>query len=77
MCDKTVDDSIAVCYNKNLYTVLYAGDGLLFFDEDTGDITFRWNEMGIFSVSHYYINLDYLFDEDDPHTIILIRLLAS
>ena len=41
MCDKTVDDSIAVCYNKNLYTVLYAGDGLLFFDEDTGDITFR------------------------------------
>ena len=41
MCDEAVGDSIAVCYNKNIYTVLYAGDGLLFFDEGTGDITFR------------------------------------
>ena len=59
-----------------LYTALYAGDGLLFFDEDSGDVTLYCNEMGILSVNLNNINLDNNFDEDDPDTIILIRLLA-
>ena len=53
---------------------MYADDGLLFFDEDSGDVTFCCNEMGILSVN--LINLDNNFDEDNPGTISLIRLLA-
>ena len=56
---------------------MYAGDGLLFFDEDSGDVTLYCNEMVILSVNLNNINLDNInFDEDDPDTIILIRLLA-
>ena len=55
---------------------MYADDGLLFFDEDSGDITFCCDEMGILSVNLNNINLDKNFDEDDPDTVILIRLLA-
>ena len=57
MCDEVVDDSLAVYRNlfpitllqwlKKLYTALYADDGLLSFDEDSDDITFCCNEMGI------------------------------
>ena len=32
--------------------------------------------MGIFSVNHNNVNLGNNFDEDDPDTTILIRLLA-
>ena len=59
----------------NLYTALYADDGLLFFDEDSGDVTFCCNKTGILSVNLDNINLDN-FGEDDPDTIILIRLLV-
>ena len=55
---------------------MYADDGLLFFDEDSGDITFCCDEMGILSVNLNNINLDKNFDEDDSDTVILIRLLA-
>ena len=34
------------------------------------------NEMGILSVYLYNINLDNNFDEDDPDTIIHIRILT-
>ena len=34
------------------------------------------NEMGILSVNLYNINLDNNFDEDDPDTIIHIRILT-
>ena len=56
---------------QKLYTALYA-DGLLFFDEDSGNVTFCYNEMGILSK----INLDNNCHEDDLDSIILIRLLA-
>ena len=55
---------------------MYADDGLLFFHGDSGDVTLCCNEMGILSVNVININLDNNFDEDDPDTIILIRLLA-
>ena len=47
-----------------------------FFDEDSGNVTFCCNKMGILSVNLNNINFDNNFDEDDPDTIILIRLLA-
>ena len=55
---------------------MYADDGLLFLDEDFGDVTFCCDELGILSGNVNNINLDNNFDEDDPDTIILIRLLA-
>ena len=61
---------------KKAFTVLYADDGLLFFDEDSGDVTFYCNKMGILSVNLNNIILDNNFDEDGPDTIILIRLFA-
>ena len=87
MSDEAVDDSLAALrlisnwsvtskIIKTLYTALYADDGLLFFDEYSGDVTFSYNEMDILSVSLNNINLDNNFNEDDPDTIILIRLLV-
>ena len=61
---------------KKLYTALYADDGLLFFDEDSGDLTFCCDQTSILSVNLSNINLDNNFDEDDPDTIILTRLLT-
>ena len=58
------------------YTVLHADDGVVFIDEDSGDVTFCCNEVGILGLKFNNINLDNNFDEDDPDTIILIRLLA-
>ena len=45
-------------------------------DEDSCDVTFCCNEMGILSVNINNINLDNNFNEDDADTIILIRILA-
>ena len=56
--------------------MVYADDGLLFFDEDSGIIIFCCNEISIPSVNLNNINLDNNFDEDDPDTIIFIKLLA-
>ena len=55
---------------------MYSDDGLLFFDEDSGDVTFCFNKMGILIVNLNNVNLDHNFDEDNPGTIILIRFLA-
>ena len=87
VCDEAIDDSLAALeliadwfvtskMIKELYTALYAGDGLLFFDEDSGDVTLCCNEMDILSVNLNNIDLDNNFDEDDPDTTILVRLLA-
>ena len=78
MCDEAVDDSLATLklipdwfvtskIIKELFTALYADENALYFNEDSGNVIFSCNEMGI--------NLDNNFDEDDPDTIILIRLL--
>ena len=66
---------LGIKWLKN-YTALYADHGLIFFDEDSGDVTFCCNEMGILSVNLNNINLDNNFDEDEPDNIILIRLFA-
>ena len=58
---------------KKLYTALYADENILYFNEDSGNIVFPGNEMGIHNIDVNNINH---FDEDDPDTIILIRLLV-
>ena len=56
---------------------MYADDGLLFFDEDSGEVTFCCDEMSILSVNLNNINVDNNFHENDSDTIIVIRLLAG
>ena len=48
-----------------------------FLDEDSGNVTFSSDEMGILSVDLIIINLDDAnFYKDGPKTIIHVRLLA-
>ena len=84
MCDEAIDDSLASLkliwlvdwLIKKLQTALYADENILHFNEDSGDTVFSCNEMRILSTYLNNINLDNNFDEDDPDTIILVRLLA-
>ena len=55
---------------------MYADENILYFNEDSGGVTFCCNEMGILSVNLNNINLDNNFDEDDPDPIIVIKSLA-
>ena len=84
MCDEAIDNSLAALklipdwfvtskMIKKPYTTLYA---VLYFNEDSDDVVFSCNEMGIHNIDLNNINPDNDFDEDDPDTIILIRLLA-
>ena len=61
---------------KKRFTALYADENILHFDEDFGYVSFSRNEMGILNIDLNKINLDNSFDEDDPGTIIHVRLLA-
>ena len=90
ICDEAVDDCLAALKfipdwfvtSKMLakfHDALLTKDDILFFDEDLSKVTFFCNEMGILDVGLYKINLDdddNSFDEDDPETIIHVRLLA-
>ena len=87
MFDEAVHDSLAALklipdsfvtskMIKNLFTALYADENILYFDEDSGNIVFNSNGMCVLNIDLNNINLDNNFDEDDPDTIILIRLLA-
>ena len=61
---------------NKLFTALYADENMLYFHEDSGNVLFNCNEMGILNIDINNINIDNNFDEDDLDTIILIRLLA-
>ena len=87
MCDEAVDDSLVALklisdwfvtskMIKKLFTALYADENILYCNEDSGDAVFNYNEMGIVNINHNHINLDNNFEEHDPDTVILIRLLA-
>ena len=88
MWDKAVDDCLAALkfipnwfiiskMIKNLLTALYADDNILYFNEDSGDVIFSCNEMGILSVDVNNTNLDDTnYYEDGPESIIYARLLA-
>ena len=53
---------------------MYADDGLIFFDNDSSNVTFCCNDIGILRVNLDNIVLDNNFDEGDPDIIILIKL---
>ena len=56
---------------------MYADENILYFNEDSSNAVFNWNEMGSLNIDLNNINLDDTnHEEDDPNTIILIRLLA-
>ena len=88
MYDEAVDDFLAVLIFirdwfvtskmiKKLLTALYADDNILYFIEDSGNDIFSCIEMGILNIDFNNINLnDTNYDEDDPETIIHVRLLA-
>ena len=81
MCDEAVDDCLAALdfvpdsfvaskMIEKLFTALYGNENILNFNEDSSDVTFSCNEMGILSVN-LNINLDDInYEEDDPDNII-------
>ena len=90
MCDvnqQLVNDSLATlkfildwCVTskmiQNLFAALYADENIIYFNENSGNVLFNCNGMGIVNIELNNINPDNNFDEDDPDNIILIRLLA-
>ena len=87
MCDEAVDDCLAVLklipnwfvtskMIKKLFTALHVNENILHFNEGSGDAVINCNEMGILNIDLDNISLDDNLDEDDPDTIILIRLLV-
>ena len=87
MCDEAVDDSLAALklflswfvtskMIKKLYTALCADEKIFYFNGDSGNFVISCNEMIILNKDLNNINLENNFDEDDPDTIILIKLLA-
>ena len=62
---------------KNFFTDIYADDNIICFNEYSGDVIFSCNEMGILRIDLNNINLDNSnYDEEEPETIIHVRLLA-
>ena len=88
MNDKVVDDFLPALkfipnwfvtskMIKKLHNTLFTDDGMLFFDGDSVSVTFFGDELGILSVDINNINLDDVsFFEDDPETIIHVRLMG-
>ena len=87
MCDEAVDNSLAALkllpdwfvmskMIKELFFVLYTNENLLYFNEDSGNVIFSCNEMGILNIDLNNINLDNNFDQGDLDTIILMKILA-
>ena len=61
---------------KELFTALYADENILHFNENSGNLIFSCNDMGVLNIDLNNINLDNKCQEDDSDTIIHIRLLA-
>ena len=61
---------------KKIFNAFYANQNIFCFNEDSGNVEFSCNEMGIINIDLKNINLDNNFDEDDPDNFIDITLLA-
>ena len=62
---------------QELFTALYADENIPYFNENSGNVEFSCNEMGILNIDLNNINLDDTnYDKNGPDTIIFIRLLA-
>ena len=60
---------------KNIFTVLYADENIIYFNEDSGNVVFSCNEISFPNIALNDFNLDDTnYEEDDPDTIILVRL---
>ena len=56
---------------------MYVDENILYFNEESDNVIFNCNGMGIRSIYLNNINLDDInYEEDDPETIIHIRILA-
>ena len=60
---------------KEIFTALYTDENVLYFNEDSINVIFSCNGMGILYIDLNNIKVDNNFDEDDPDTVIHIRLL--
>ena len=88
ICDKAVDNCLAALkfvpnwfvtskMIKKLFIDLYADENILYFNEDSSNAVFNYNETSILNIDLHCINLnDNNFDEDDTDTIIHVRLLV-
>ena len=74
LCDEAVDDTLTslklirdwfvTCKMiEKLDTALYADENILYFDEDSDNVAFSCNEMGVFNIDFNSINLDNNFDK--------------
>ena len=62
---------------KILFTAFYTNENILYFNEDSGNVVFTSNGMGILNINLNNINLDDTnYNEDDPDTILLVRLFG-
>ena len=86
MYDEGINDSLAALklipdwfvtskMIKKRFTTLYTYKNILYFNKDSSNAVFNYNEMGIVNIDLHNMNLDTNFDEEDPNTIILIRFL--
>ena len=57
-------------------STMVKNENILYLNEDSANVIFSCNEIGILNIDINNINLDNIFNEDDPDTIIIIRLLA-
>ena len=85
MCDEAVDDFCSIQTDwfvasemiKKLFTALYEDENILYFNEDSINVVFNCIGIRILNIDLNNINLDNTnYDEDDPDTIIPVRLLA-
>ena len=87
MCDEAVDDCPAELkfipdwfvtskMLEKFNNTLRSNDDILFYNEDFDKVTFVANQKDILAVDFEKIILDNNFDEDDPISIIHVRLLA-
>ena len=87
MCEEAVYNCVAAlklvpdCFLlseiiKKLFTALYADENILYFNEGSCDTLFNCSGMGILNIDLNKINLNDNFDQDDPDTNFVIRLLA-
>ena len=62
---------------KILLFAFYAGENILYFNKDSGNVVFTCYEMGILNIDLNNINLQGTnYDEDDTDTLFLVRLLV-
>ena len=60
---------------EKLFTALHADEIRVYFNEDSGDAVFNYDEMGTVNADLNDISLDNNFDDNDLDTNIFVRLL--